>query len=101
MILTMDVLLWNGKRKYEEIHFKKALSLPNTRTMYDSVTIESMNHTSTWNRTIQYPENHPKRDTSYRLHATGACTLNGRVYVALPIHVDVSCSEVKKRYNLL
>ena len=70
--------------------------------MYDSVTIASKNNTPLWNRTIQYHADHPKDTTTlYRLHATGECTLNGRTYVALPAHVDVSNRDVKMKYNLL
>ena len=70
--------------------------------MYDSVTIAFKNNTTLWNQTIQYHADHPKNTTTlYRLHATGGCTLNGRVYVALPTDVDVSHRDARKRYNLL
>lgn len=70
--------------------------------MYDSVTIASKNSTALWNHTITYHADHPKDSTTlYRLHATGECTLNGRTYVALPVHVDVSNRDVKRKYNLL
>lgn len=69
--------------------------------MYDSVTIAAMNNTETWNRTIEHAPGHLKKDELYRLHATGACTLSGRVYVALPVHVDASRHDTKKQYNLL
>ena len=68
--------------------------------MYDSVTIASKNNTALWNQTIKYHVDHPK-DTLYRLHATGECTMNGRTYLALPADLDVSNRDVKKKYNLL
>ena len=70
--------------------------------MYDSVTIDSKNNTDIWNQTIKYHADHPKDTTTmYRLHATGACDLNGRTYLALPAYVDVSSWDAKKKYNLI
>ena len=70
--------------------------------MYDSVTIASKNNTAVWNQTIKYHEDHPMDTTTvYRLHATGACTVNGRTYLALPANVDASSCGAKKKYNLL
>ena len=69
---------------------------------FNKETVRRMNYNSTWRGTINTEiMDKTTKKTDYKLHATGDCTLDGRVYIALPENVDSTNWEVKKKYNLM
>jgi hypothetical protein len=68
----------------------------------DRQAIAALNATPTWNHSIRFSAQHPAHSADrFHLYATGECTLDGRVYVALPVHVDASRPETRRLFNVL
>ena len=74
---------------------------------YSSREILDLRKTKTWNRVLNTTEaeksnvGNVKDTTTYVLHATGDCDMNGRKYIALPANLDINDIAVKTKYNLM
>ena len=71
---------------------------------YSNSEISELNKTKTWRDcpvdTTYMAKGHLS-GTSYVLHATGDCDMNGRKYIALPANLNVNDPAVKFKYNLM
>ena len=62
--------------------------------------IHSMNHQEIW-RDQKIMIKKRKNNDLYYIHPTGFANMNGRLYVALPIDVNVNDQRIRKQYNLI
>ena len=75
---------------------------------YNNSGISELNKTKTWRDcpidttyTDRNKFNDKTNGTSYVLHATGDCDMNGRKYIALPAYLNVNDPAVKAKYNIM
>ena len=74
---------------------------------YSNDQITELNKTTTWRNSLDttYTEKNKigdkVKETSYVLHATGYCDMNGRKYIALPADLDIKDKNVRTKYNLM
>lgn len=75
---------------------------------YSNSGINDLNKTKTWRDCpvdTTYMDKRKITDkangTSYVLHATGDCDINGRKYIALPAGLNAKSPAVKAKYNIM
>jgi hypothetical protein len=62
--------------------------------------IHSMNRQEIW-RDQKIIIKKSKNNDLYYIYPTGYADMNGRVYMALPIDVNVNDQRIRKQYNLI
>mgnify|MGYP001246110617 FL=1 len=76
----------------------------NNYIKYSNSGINDLNKTKTWRDcpvdTTYMAKGHLS-GTSYVLHSTWDCDMNGRKYIALPVGLNVKDPAVKAKYNIM
>ena len=70
---------------------------------YSSSGVFDLCKTKTWSGCLNttYIDKNKEKGTTYVLHATGDCDLDGRKYIALPANLNINKNSVKTKYNLM